>query len=165
MIVSPGGAGADRQSRQPRGGTVYTPSLEQFRVLARQGNLIPVARQILADMETPVSAFRKIDSGNYAFLLESVEGGEQWGRYSFLGSNPSLVVRARGDRVEVLQGQGVETLRDVRDPFAALQRVLAQYRTVPVPGLPRFTGGLVGYLGYDTVRHLERLPEIGRAHV
>jgi anthranilate synthase component 1 len=74
---------------------VYTPSLEQFRELAQQGNLIPVARQILADMETPVSAFRKIDSGNYAFLLESVEGGEQWGRYSFLGSNPC---RAKGPR-------------------------------------------------------------------
>ena len=142
---------------------MYTPSLKQFRVLARQGNLIPVARQILADMETPVSAFRKIDSGNYAFLLESVEGGEQWGRYSFLGSNPSLVVRARGDRVEVLQGQGVERLGDVRDPFTALQRILAQHRAVAVPGLPRFTGGLVGYLGYDTVRHLERLPATATA--
>ncbi len=137
---------------------MYTPSLDQFRELARQGNLIPVARQILADMETPVSAFRKIDSGNYAFLLESVEGGEQWGRYSFLGSNPSLVIRARGDRVEILQGRGAESVGDLRDPFAALQRVLAQHRAVAVPGLPRFTGGLVGYLGYDTVRHLERLP-------
>jgi len=142
---------------------VYTPSLEQFRDLARKGNLIPVARQILADMETPVSAFRKIDSGNYAFLLESVEGGEQWGRYSFLGSNPSLVVRARGERVEILQGQGAQDLGDVRDPFAALQRLLAHHRAVPVPGLPRFTGGLVGYLGYDTVRHLERLPSAAAA--
>jgi anthranilate synthase component 1 len=139
-------------------GTVYTPNLQQFRELAQQGNLIPVARQILADMETPVSAFRKIDSGNYAFLLESVEGGEQWGRYSFLGSNPSLVVRARGDRVDVLQGQGAEVMAGVRDPLTGLQRILAGYRAVPVPGLPRFTGGLVGYLGYDVVRHLERLP-------
>jgi anthranilate synthase component 1 len=145
------------------GSTVYTPSLEQFRELARQGNLIPVARQILADMETPVSAFRKIDSGNYAFLLESVEGGEQWGRYSFLGSNPSLVVRARGEQVEVLQGHGAEVLADVRDPLTALRRVLANYRAVIVPGLPRFTGGLVGYLGYDAVRHLERLPSTATA--
>lgn len=142
---------------------MYTPSLEQFRDLARRGNLIPVARQILADMETPVSAFRKIDSGNYAFLLESVEGGEQWGRYSFLGSNPSLVVRARGERVEILQGHEAQDLGDVRDPFAALQRILAQHRAVAVPGLPRFTGGLVGYLGYDTVRHLERLPNTAAA--
>ena len=88
---------------------MYTPSLEQFRDLARHGNLIPVARQILADMETPVSAFRKIDSGNYAFLLESVEGGEQWGRYSFLGSNPSLVVRARGDCVGCRRDVGSRT--------------------------------------------------------
>jgi anthranilate synthase component 1 len=139
------------------------PTLEQFRDLARHGNLIPVARQILADMETPVSAFRKIDSGNYAFLLESVEGGEQWGRYSFLGSNPGLVVRAHGERIEILQGQGAEHLADVRDPFAALRRVLARYRAVAVPGLPRFTGGLVGYLGYDTVRHLERLPATAAA--
>ena len=137
---------------------MYTPSLEQFRELALQGNLIPVARQILADMETPVSAFRKIDSGNYAFLLESVEGGEQWGRYSFLGSNPGLVVCARGERIERLEGHGVEVLDGVRDPFAALQQILGRYRAVAVPGLPRFTGGLVGYLGYDTVRHLERLP-------
>ena len=142
---------------------MYTPSLEQFRELARQGNLIPVARQILADMETPVSAFRKIDSGNYAFLLESVEGGEQWGRYSFLGSNPSLVVRARGERVEILQGQGAESVGEVRDPFAALQTILARHRAVAVPGLPRFTGGLVGFLGYDTVRHLERLPSVAAA--
>jgi anthranilate synthase component 1 len=137
---------------------VYTPSLEQFRELTARGNLIPVARQILADMETPVSAFRKIDSGNYAFLLESVEGGEQWGRYSFLGSNPSLVARVRGTQVEVLRGEGSEVLAEVRDPFAALRWLLKDYRPVTVPGLPRFTGGLVGYLGYDAVRHLERLP-------
>ena len=142
---------------------MYTPSLEQFRELAQRGNLIPVARQILADMETPVSAFRKIDSGNYAFLLESVEGGEQWGRYSFLGSNPSLVVRARGDRVEILRGEGSEILPDIHDPFASLRWLLKDYRAVTVPGLPRFTGGLVGFLGYDAVRHLERLPSLTQA--
>ena len=97
-------------------------SLEQFRQLAAQGNLIPVARQILADMETPVSAFRKIDSGNYAFLLESVEGGEQWGRYSFLGSNPSLVVRAQGSGSRSCVGTGREVLADVHDPFTACGR-------------------------------------------
>ena len=142
---------------------MYTPSLEQFRELAQRGNLIPVARQILADMETPVSAFRKIDSGNYAFLLESVEGGEQWGRYSFLGSNPSLVVRARGDRVEILRGEGSEILPEIHDPFATLRWLLKDYRAVTVPGLPRFTGGLVGFLGYDAVRHLERLPSLTQA--
>jgi anthranilate synthase component 1 len=137
---------------------VYTPNLDTFRGLARQGNLIPVARQILADMETPVSAFRKIDSGNYAFLLESVEGGEKWGRYSFLGSNPSLVLRAKDARVEVLRGEGGEILAGVLDPLQALKQVLEGYRAVSVPGLPRFTGGMVGYLAYDAVRHMERLP-------
>ena len=82
---------------------MYTPTLDQFHGLARKGRCIPVSRQILADMETPVSAFRKIDSGNYAFLLESVEGGEQWGRYSFLGSNPSLVLRVKDGRTDLLR--------------------------------------------------------------
>ena len=138
---------------------MFTPDLDTFRRLATQGNLIPVTRQILADMETPVSAFRKIDSGNYAFLLESVEGGEQWGRYSFLGSNPSLVLRAIGDRVDLLRGEGIQRLPGRQDPIAALEGVLAGYKAVPVPGLPRFTGGMVGYLSYDIVRHLERLPD------
>jgi anthranilate synthase component I len=141
---------------------MYAPDVETFRRLATQGNLIPVSRQILADMETPVSAFRKIDSGNYAFLLESVEGGEQWGRYSFLGSNPSLVLRAKGDRVELLGREGAEVLADVHDPLTALKRILVGHEAVSVPGLPRFTGGMVGYLGYDIVRHLERLPSLGR---
>ena len=138
---------------------MFTPDLDAFRRLATQGNLIPVSRQILADMETPVSAFRKIDSGNYAFLLESVEGGEQWGRYSFLGSNPSLVLRAKGDRVELLRGAGTQQFPGGQDPVAALKGVMSCYRAVSVPGLPRFTGGMVGYLSYDIVRHLERLPD------
>jgi anthranilate synthase component 1 len=141
-----------------RGDTVYTPSLDQFRELARQGNLIPVARQILADMETPVSAFRKIDSGNYAFLLESVEGGEQWGRYSFLGSNPSLVLVNRAGRTEILRGASREVMPEAANPLEAVQHILGEVRPVRVPDLPRFTGGLVGFLGYDAVRHLERLP-------
>jgi anthranilate synthase component 1 len=141
---------------------VYTPDLETFRELARRGNLIPVARQILADMETPVSAFRKVDSGNYAFLLESVEGGEQWGRYSFLGSNPSLVFRAKDTQLEILRGEGREVLTGTQDPLTALMRLLAAYRPVSVPGLPRFTGGMVGYLSYDVVRHLERLPALAK---
>ncbi len=141
---------------------MYTPNLESFRELARRGNLVPVARQILADMETPVSAFRKIDSGNYAFLLESVEGGEQWGRYSFLGSNPSLVFRAKGAHLEILRGEGRETFDTAEDPLMALMQLLAGYRAVSVPGLPRFTGGMVGYLSYDVVRHLERLPALAK---
>ena len=141
---------------------MYTPDLDTFWAMARRGNLIPVARQILADMETPVSAFRKIDSGNYAFLLESVEGGEKWGRYSFLGSNPSLVFRAKGSHLEVLRGEGSELLTDTQDPLMGLSRLLGRYRAVRVPELARFTGGMVGYLSYDIVRHLERLPVLAK---
>ncbi len=121
--------------------------------------MVPVYREILADMETPVSAFRKIDSGNYAFLLESVEGGEQWGRYSFLGSNPSLVFQCKGRQVEVLEGAAATRYEVGTDPLEAVKGILGRYRPAPVPGLPRFSGGLVGYLGYDLVRFIERLPD------
>jgi anthranilate synthase component 1 len=135
------------------------PDWEAFRRLAAAGTVVPVYREILADMETPVSAFRKIDSGNYAFLLESVEGGEQWGRYSFLGSNPSLVFQCKGRLVELLEGPVTTRDEVTTDPMEAVKAILARYRPAPVPGLPRFCGGLVGYLGYDLVRFLERLPE------
>ena len=135
------------------------PTWQDFRRLAGASTVVPVYREILADMETPVSAFRKIDSGNYAFLLESVEGGEQWGRYSFLGSNPSLVFQCKGRQVEVLEGAAVTRSDAGTDPLDAIQAILGRYRPAPVAGLPRFSGGLVGYLGYDLVRFLERLPE------
>src|SRR5262245_24197430 len=134
------------------------PSREDARALAREGNLIPVAREILADLETPVSAFLKIHRGPYGFLLESVEGGEKWGRYSFLGTEPAAVFRARGPVVEVEAPGRPPVRRTVADPFAALRDVLAEYRPVSVPGLPRFAGGAVGRIAYDMVRTFERLP-------
>jgi anthranilate synthase component 1 len=135
------------------------PAWDEFRRLAAPGTIVPVYREILADMETPVSAFRKIDSGNYAFLLESVEGGEQWGRYSFLGSNPSLVFQCKGRLVEVLEGPVATRSEATTDPFETLREIVARYRPAPVPGLPRFWGGLVGYAGYDLVRFIEELPD------
>lgn len=135
------------------------PSLEEFRRKARQGNLIPVFREIIADMETPVSAFRKLDDGKYSFLLESVEGGEKWGRYSFIGSSPSVVVRSTGRAVEVIRHGRVERRSFVSDPLEAVKDVLSEYRPVVEAELPRFFGGAVGFIGYDTVRFFERLPE------
>jgi anthranilate synthase component 1 len=127
--------------------------------LARQGNLIPVCREIMADLETPVSAFLKIHRGPYGFLLESVEGGEKWGRYSFLGTEPARIFRAFGRVVEI-ETPGAPPLRQASaDPLEALRRLLAEYRPVAVPGLPRFAGGAVGYIGYDMARAFERLPE------
>jgi len=115
---------------------------------------VPVYREILGDLETPVSAFKKIDQGQYAFLFESVEGGEKWGRYSFLGTEAAAVVTIRGTRMSV-QRNGRSTSRQVADPLSGLQAVLARYRPVEVEGLPRFVGGAVGYFGYDCVRFLE----------
>ncbi len=135
------------------------PSLEEFRQKAKQGNLIPVYREILADMETPVSAFRKIDDGRYSFLLESVEGGEKWARYSFLGSRPSVVVRSSDRTVEIIRHGKVERRSFDKDPLEPIKDLLSAYRPVPDPNLPRFYGGAVGFMGYDTVRFFERLPD------
>jgi len=138
---------------------MYFPTLEQFSALSGKGNLIPVFREILADMETPVSAFRKIDDGVTSFLLESIEGGEKWARYSFLGSGPARIFRCRDRYFEVVSDGRVERSGESDDPIAALQRLLATYRPVEVEGLPRFFGGAVGYLGYDMVRFVEELPD------
>ncbi len=137
---------------------MYYPDLSLFRSLAAQGNLIPVFREIMADMDTPVTAFRKIDDGRYSFLLESIEGGEKWARYTFLGSSPSVVIRSKGNTVEIVEaGNGVRQ-EEVADPLAFLRAYLQRYTPVEIEGIPRFFGGAVGYLGYDMVRHFECLP-------
>ena len=134
------------------------PSRNEFFQLARRGNLIPVCREILADMETPVSAFRKIDDGRSAFLLESIEGGEKWARYSFLGVGSGRLFRSRNRYFEVLENGEVVSAGEVADPLVELRRFVAAYAPVELPGLPRFFGGAVGYLGYDMVRFVEELP-------
>jgi anthranilate synthase component 1 len=134
------------------------PPRDEFRAFAERGNLVPVWRDILADLETPVSAFLKVHRGPYGFLLESVQGGERWGRFSFLGTEPRQVLRVHERAVEIeTPGKGVER-RTTDDPLGELQRMLAAYRPVDVPGLPRFVGGAVGFVGYDMVRSFERLP-------
>jgi len=137
---------------------MFRPSLEEFKQKAKKGNLIPVYREILADMETPVSAFRKIDDGRHSFLLESVEGGEKWGRYSFLGSRPSVVVRSFDRKVEIIRRGKVEIHLFDLDPLEAIKNILSAYKPVPDPALPRFFGGAVGFMGYDVVRFFEDLP-------
>lgn len=138
---------------------MYFPTKSEFCQLSTQGNLIPVYREILADMETPVSAFRKIDDGNTSFLLESIEGGEKWARYSFLGSGPARVFRCRDRYYEVVSDGQVESSGEVEDPLAKLRELMADYQPVDIDGLPRFFGGAVGYLGYDMVRFVEQLPD------
>lgn len=136
---------------------MFFPPRDIFYTLAEKGNLIPVYQEIMADMDTPVSAFRKLDDGRFSYLLESIEGGEKWGRYSFLGSSPSLIVRSKGNVVETIENN-VTTTVTADDPLACIRDVLARFSPVEVKGLPRFFGGAVGYLGYDMVRHFEYLP-------
>ncbi len=138
---------------------MFQPSLEEFKLRAKKGNLIPVYREILADRETPVSAFQKIDDGRHSFLLESMEGNEKWARYSFLGSRPSVIVRTFGRKAEIVQGGKTAKLVFERDPLTVIKKVLSEYRPVPDPSLPRFFGGAVGFMGYDVVRFFEELPE------
>ncbi len=144
---------------------MYFPTSEQFAVLAEQGNLIPVYREILADMETPVSAFKKIDDGLTSFLLESIEGGEKWARYSFLGSGPGRVFRSRGFNYEILENGVVVAGGECEDPLDELRAFMAPYQPVPIEGLPRFFGGAVGYLGYDMVRFVEDLPDANPSEI
>jgi anthranilate synthase component 1 len=141
----------------------YRPTFEEFRELARGASVVPVYRQLVGDTLTPVSAFCKIQEGDWAFLFESVVGGERLGRYSFLGSGPFLRFESFGPRVVLhLPGQAGRVERaelEHPDPLRLLEERLAAYRAPHLPGLPRFTGGAVGYAGYDTVRYVERLPQ------
>jgi len=144
---------------------MYSPSRSEFLNLTSQGNLIPVYREILADMETPVSAFCKIDDQQSAFLLESIAGGEKWARYSFLGVGSGRAFRCRDSAYEILENGKVVVSGASDDPLQELKQFLAPYQPVMLPDLPRFFGGAVGYLGYDMVRHIEALPESNRAEI
>ncbi len=138
-------------------GTV-SPSRDEFLAHAREGALVPVWRETLADLETPVTAFLKIHRGPYGFLLESVQGGERWGRFSFLGTEPACIIRVAGSVVELASPGGSVERRSTGDPIQVVREVLGGYRPVTLPGLPRFAGGAVGYVAYDMVRTFERLP-------
>ncbi len=148
---------------------MYYPSFDQVRELAKDANLVPVYREVLADLETPVSAYLKVARGRYSFLLESVEGGERIARYSFIGSEPYLVMRTGvaggGNNPGVAaspedagRGGGIVADLGAIDPLVPIERELGRHTTASVDGLPRFHGGAVGYLSYDAVRHFERLP-------
>jgi len=134
------------------------PDLESFKFLSSKGNLIPVYREILADMETPVSAMLKL-GGSPSFLLESMIGGEKWARYSFLGSRPSRVIRGYGNKIEIKDKTAGSQIIKSDNPFEIIKKEVTTYHPVDVQGLPRFYGGLVGYIGYDMVRFFESIPD------
>jgi anthranilate synthase component I len=134
------------------------PDFEAFSRLAKETSLVPVAKTVAADLRTPVSAFLSIAAEEpNAFLLESVEGGEKVGRYTFLGVKPYMVLRARGQQITIEQGRNKKQFEG--NVFKVLDRLLQEHRSATVPGLPPFTAGAVGFLAHDAVRQLERLPE------
>ncbi|MCA9882349.1 MAG: anthranilate synthase component I [Anaerolineaceae bacterium] len=138
------------------------PSREEVYELFQQGDLVPVYRTLLADLETPVSVYMKLtQEGHPLFLLESVEGGERIGRYSFIGINPKRIISVQRDQVaETIDGAtSTRSLTDGEDPLHVIKAALDEYKTVVVDGLPRLVGGAVGYLSYDVVRYFEKLPD------
>lgn len=136
--------------------SVY-PGRNEFHRLSKLYNLIPVYKELWADTETPIGVFKKVADSPFAFLLESVEGGERWARYSFIGRDPSLVFKSMGNKISVQEGDNLRE-NTVRDPILYFEKILTSYTPAQIEGLPRFFGGAVGYLGYDMVRFIERLP-------
>ena len=151
-----------------QGSTLAKPSRAQVHDYFQQGDLVPVYRTLLADLETPVSVYLKLSqTGNTAFMLESVEGGEQVGRYSFLGVNPRGVIICRDGEITLTLGGETTTrpLADDEDPLHVVKSTFESDNPVILPDLPRFVGGAVGYISYDVVRHFERLPDTAKKDV
>ena len=168
-VSSPGRAvGTARERTAPSPAAVssapalgaVSPSRAEFRELAALHRVIPVTRRLLADDETPVGVYRKLAGDRPGtFLFESAENGRSWSRWSFVGARSAAALTAvEGDLVWT--GEVPERLPDAGDPLAALRTVIEELASEPLPGLPPLTGGMVGYLGYDIVRRLERLPEL-----
>jgi anthranilate synthase component 1 len=137
--------------------TPLKPSLAEFRELAKRGNLIPIFTELIADAESPVSAFQKIDDGGYSFLFESVEKSDQAGRYSFVGGQPRITFESRGRTIRISESGRVREFETTRDPLHELEALMQRFQFVPLPALEdsRFAGGAVGYLGFDMVRFFE----------
>ena len=132
----------------------FRPTLDEARALADQGNVLPVYCELPADLETPVSVYLKLRGAGASFLLESVEGGEQIARYSFLGIAPARQIVAHHNQVHLINSHDT-VIADDTDPLAAVKQVMAETRMIRLPGLPRFVGGAVGYMSYDLVRYFE----------
>ncbi|MDP6685708.1 MAG: anthranilate synthase component I, partial [Candidatus Omnitrophota bacterium] len=136
---------------------MYYPTKQQFKKLTRKANVIPVYKEIFADFLTPVSSFLKVKDG-YSYLLESVEGEEKIARFSFIGINPSVIFKSRGNCIELIDsGKSKTFITD--SPLKEIKKIMARYKIADIKGLPRFFGGMVGYMGYDMVRFFEELPD------
>lgn len=141
---------------------LYTPNIETFSQRAHRSRLIPVSRKILADLDTPLTLFAKVATGDdHAFLFESMEGGEKWGRYSFIGYDPLTTLSTKDNNIEIteMNGKGEKKKQFQANPFDALKNLIKELNAYEDDTLPRFCGGAVGFLGYDMVRFIEELPD------
>jgi len=130
-------------------------SQEQLPAIAAQGfNRVPVTREVMADLDTPLSTYLKLATGPYSYLFESVQGGEKWGRYSIIGLPSHTIIRVQGDQIQLTQN-GQHQVVTCQDPLGWIDEFQKGYRVAEIKGLPRFSGGLVGYFSYDTVRYIE----------
>jgi len=140
------------------------PNQKDFLKLSAKGNLIPVYREILGDLDTPVSAYFKVaQKSKYSFLLESVEGEEKVARFSFLATDPELILKTKNKKAEIIHfknGRYTKKIKKIHgSPLEIIREIMSQYKFVQTPHLPRFCGGMVGYIGYDVVRFFEHLPK------
>ncbi len=138
---------------------MYCPNKKDFLKKAKTANIIPIYKEIVADMETPVSAYKKLDKGKYSYLLESVEGGERLGRYSFLGISPSIVFESKGKKITLIRDKKKTSFKTKQDPLYEIKKIMNEFRFSKDHNLPRFCGGFVGYMAYDMVRFFEDIPD------
>lgn len=136
---------------------MFYPSLDEVRNLAKEHNIIPVSMEVYADMETPISIFKRFEHSKYCFLLESVEGGEKWGRYSIIGRNPFLIAKSFKNKTIIEEKNG--SVSEVEgNPVEVIRSLMEKFNGASLPLMPRFTGGAVGFFGYDLIRYYENLP-------
>jgi anthranilate synthase component 1 len=135
--------------------TQVIPALPEFAELAKQCNIIPVFAEFVADGETPVSAFKKLDCGGYSFLFESTEKNDVSGRFSFIGLNPRVVMQSHGREVQIIEGEKQHRVQISRGPVDEVQKLMSRYHFASLPELPRFAGGAVGFIGYEAIHFFE----------
>src|SRR5437762_2653187 len=132
-----------------------TPTFGEFTKLAKHGNVVPVLAEFIADNETPVSAFKKLDNGGYSFLFESTEKNDESGRFSFVGADPRIVIKIYGHELQITELCEQRRVERTGDPLDELRKLIVRYQFVSRPELPRFSGGAVGFLGYEAIHSFE----------
>src|SRR5262245_34606940 len=135
--------------------TQITPTRNEFMELPKQGNVIPIFAEFIADGETPVSAFKKLDCGGYSFLFESTEKNDVSGRFSFIGLDPRVVMQSHGREVRIIEREKEQRLETRRGPVGEVQKLMSRDQFVPCLELPRFAGGAVGFIGYEAIHFFE----------